>query len=215
MGVVITAWRRSQLVPTEYEPSREKTYLLVCPTKTNQPVHQCSLIDFANSELACTNCTNFQADLNVWWAHMSKGTFSDIATHIFWCKKKKMFFQVVTSNVTSTGVMINTAIQMYNFSYILLSCIWIWLTRVMLNKLWCHTHFSLSANQISWSRLLIQIYILNDKQCRFRSVGFRSQLIWIFFVCKGRAGPGLTIKAPFNILADLGGSVGCAFDWWS
>ena len=58
----------------------------------------------------------------------------------------------------------------------------------MLNKLRCHTHFYFSANQISWSRLLIQIHILTDKQCRSWSVGFvRSQLIWIYTVCKGRA----------------------------
>ena len=39
--------------------------------------------------------------------------------------------------------------------------------------------------------LLIHIHILNDKQCRSRSVGFfRSQLIWIYTVCKGRAYPG-------------------------
>ena len=41
------------------------------------------------------------------------------------------------------------------------------------------------------SRLLIQIHILNDKQCKSRSVGFfRSQLIWIYTVCKDRAYPG-------------------------
>ena len=43
----------------------------------------------------------------------------------------------------------------------------------------------------------IQFRLLNDKQCRSRSVGFfRSQLIWIYTVCKGRiylgsAGQGL------------------------
>ena len=48
-----------------------------------------------------------------------------------------------------------------------------------------------SANQIIWSRLLIQIQILNGKQCRFRSVCFfRSQLIWTYTVCKGRTYPG-------------------------
>ena len=57
----------------------------------------------------------------------------------------------------------------------------------MLNKLRCHAHFLFSANQITWSRLLIQIPLLDDKQCRSRSVGFfRSQLIWIYTVCKGR-----------------------------
>ena len=55
----------------------------------------------------------------------------------------------------------------------------------MLNKLRCHNHYWLSANQIAWSALLMQIHILNDKQCRSRSVGFfRSQLIWTYTVCK-------------------------------
>ena len=71
------------------------------------------------------------------------------------------------------------------------------LTLVMLNKLNCHAHFQFSANQITWSKLLIQIHLLNGKQCRSRSVGFfRSQMIWIYTVCKGRvylgsAGQGL------------------------
>ena len=38
---------------------------------------------------------------------------------------------------------------------------------------------------------MIQIHTLNDKQCRSRSVGFfRSQLIWSYTVCQGRAYPG-------------------------
>ena len=65
------------------------------------------------------------------------------------------------------------------------------LTLVLLNKLRCHAYFQFSANQITWSSLLIQIHILNDKQCRSRSVGFfRSQLIWIYTVCKDRVYPG-------------------------
>ena len=63
------------------------------------------------------------------------------------------------------------------------------LTLVMLNKLRCHTHFQFSVNQITWSRLLTQTHILNGKQCRSRSVGFRSQLIWIYTVCKDRVYP--------------------------
>ena len=67
------------------------------------------------------------------------------------------------------------------------------LTLVLLNKLRCHAYFQFSANQITWSSFLIQIHILNGKQCRSRSVGFfRSQLIWIYTVCKGRAYPGST-----------------------
>ena len=61
----------------------------------------------------------------------------------------------------------------------------------MLNKLRCHAHFQFSANRIAWSGLLLQIQILNDKQCRSRSVGFfRSQLIWIYTVWKGKVYPG-------------------------
>ena len=81
--------------------------------------------------------------------------------------------------------------------------VWEILTLIRLNKLRCHTHFKLSANEITWSRLLIHIHILNDKQCRSRSVGFcRSQLIWIYTVCKcriylGSAGQGLKIQTFF------------------
>ena len=48
------------------------------------------------------------------------------------------------------------------------------LTLVMLNKLRYHTSLQFSANQITWSCLLIQIQILNGKQCRSKSVGFHS-----------------------------------------
>ena len=66
----------------------------------------------------------------------------------------------------------------------------------MLNKLRCHANFQFSANRITWSTLLLQIHILNGKQCRSRSVGFfRSQLIWIYTFRKrvypGSAGLGL------------------------
>ena len=67
------------------------------------------------------------------------------------------------------------------------------------NKLRYHAHFQFLANQITRSSLLIHIHILNDKQCRSRSVGFfRSQLIWIYTVSKdgtfpGSAGPGLIL----------------------
>ena len=36
----------------------------------------------------------------------------------------------------------------------------------MLNKIRCHAHFLLSANLITWPRLLIQIHIRNDSQYR-------------------------------------------------
>ena len=41
-----------------------------------------------------------------------------------------------------------------------------------MNKLRCHALFKFSANRITWSRLLIEIHILNGKQYRSRSVGF-------------------------------------------
>ena len=64
-------------------------------------------------------------------------------------------------------------------------------TLVMLNKLRCQAHFSFPTNQFTWSGLLVQIQILNGKQWRSRSVGFfRSQLIWIYTVCKDRVYPG-------------------------
>ena len=63
---------------------------------------------------------------------------------------------------------------------------WIYetLTLVLLNKLRCRTHFYFSANQITWSRLLIQIHILNGKQSRSRCWllhGFRrsGEGIWL------------------------------------
>ena len=62
--------------------------------------------------------------------------------------------------------------------------------------------YGMYANQITWSMLLIQIHILIYKQCSSRSVGFfRSQLIWIYTVCKGRiylgsAGLGFRLTNP-------------------
>ena len=68
------------------------------------------------------------------------------------------------------------------------------LTIVMLNKIRCQIHFKLLANQIAWFKFFIQIHILSDEQCRFRSIGFfRNQLIRIYTVCKGRAYPGSAV----------------------
>ena len=53
-------------------------------------------------------------------------------------------------------------------------------------------------------RVVDQVLIFNDKQCKLRSVTFfRSQLIWICTVCKDRAhpvsaGPGLPFKLTFT-----------------
>ena len=73
----------------------------------------------------------------------------------------------------------------------------------MLNKLRCHALFKFSASQITWSRLLIQIHILHDNQCRFRSVSFfRNQLIWNYTVCKGNLYPG-SAGLGFNIILSI------------
>ena len=61
----------------------------------------------------------------------------------------------------------------------------------------------------SQSEYLIQVvgifHILNDKQCRSRSDGFfRSQLIWIYTVCKGRTYPGSAGQGLKVLRVDLG-----------
>ena len=102
-----------------------------------------------------------QADLNLHWAHILR----DISWH---CD--------ISLDINNVNI-----------------CTWAHpnLTLVLLNKLRCHAYFQFSANQVTWSSLLIQIHILNGKQCRSRSVGFfRSQLIWIYTVCKCRVYPG-------------------------
>ena len=53
-----------------------------------------------------------------------------------------------------------------NFRYLYI------LTLVMRNELKCHVPFQFSANQITWSSLLIQCTQLNANQCKSRSVGF-------------------------------------------
>ena len=61
------------------------------------------------------------------------------------------------------------------------------LTLILLNNLISHTHFCLTANQITSYNVSIQIHKLNNKQCRSWSDGFfRSHLIWIYTVCKVR-----------------------------
>ena len=64
-------------------------------------------------------------------------------------------------------------------------------TLVLLNKLRCHALFKFSASQIPWSRLLIYIHILNGTTVQIQiSWLLRSQLVWIYTVCKGRVYPG-------------------------
>ena len=55
-----------------------------------------------------------------------------------------------------------------------------------------------------------KLALLNDKLCRFRSVGFfRSQLIWIYTVCKGgvypevQLGKSRSVCAPTKLIQDL------------
>ena len=79
-----------------FEAKRQETYILICgPYRdSDQPAHPRSLIRVAAIRLKkpCTlgypkcaqwrfwsDCTRAQADLNLCWAHKSKGTFSDVA----------------------------------------------------------------------------------------------------------------------------------------
>ena len=89
--------------------------------------------------------------------------------------------------------------------------------------------WSISTKECCWPRrglnprppglqLLIQIQILNGKQCRSRSVGFfRSQLIWIYTICKGRtylgsAGQGLR---PLTCISQVNSNMKMPFLNWS
>ena len=78
------------------EPQREKMYLLTCESNedSNQPAHLCSLISVSRMKKFCilgypncaqrkfcSDCTNAQAALTFPKAHMSEGTFADVAVH--------------------------------------------------------------------------------------------------------------------------------------
>ena len=108
-------------------------------------------------------------------------------------------FNTLMLNTWKTGPYA-TCLNAFTQSALRLHCFPTELTLVLLNKLSCHAHFQFSANQITWSRLLLYSHILSGKQCRSRSVGFfRSQLIWIYTVCKSRvyassAGQGLRVR---------------------
>ena len=86
-------------IVSTYEPQREKTYPLTCaPTEdSNQPAHPRSLIRafVVRMKKLCilgypksaqrrfrSDCANAQSDLNLRWAHVSEGTFSDVTDHI-------------------------------------------------------------------------------------------------------------------------------------
>ena len=75
------------------------------------------------------------------------------------------------------------------------------LTLVMLNKLRCYAHFSFSTNQFTWLGLM-QIQILNGKQCRSRSVGFWRTYLDLH--CLQRQGiSGLSRTRVMSIMKDL------------
>ena len=77
---------------TCYDPQWEETYLLTCPPNrgSNQPAHPRRLIRIfvVHTKKLCkrdqwrfwSDCANAQSDLNLRWAHVSKSTFSDVAT---------------------------------------------------------------------------------------------------------------------------------------
>ena len=102
-------------------------------------------------------------------------------------KVKYRFFQQLRGYTSKTKLMIWSGQDLNSSEIPSMST----LTLVLLNKLRCNAHFWFSKNPIAWSELLLKIHIINGKQCRSRSVGFfRSQLIWIYTVCKGRVYPG-------------------------
>ena len=101
------------------EPKRPKTHLRTCaPSKdSDQPAHLRSLtrnftvriLDSQGCEVSScrqrrlwSDCADVQSDLSLRWAHMSDGTFSDIAAHLIlpsylhlkWgaCQKKTIAF---------------------------------------------------------------------------------------------------------------------------
>ena len=84
---------------SSYEPQREKTYLLICAHNeySNQPV-RCPHDEASHSSLSKidqrrfrSDCANAQSDLNLRWAHIVEGTFSDVAVHIYeWSNIQKL-----------------------------------------------------------------------------------------------------------------------------
>ena len=98
-SVVIYAFLKKHSKLRTYGPKREKTYLITCAPNedSNQPAHPRSLIRVFAVRMTklcilgyptCAKwrfwsaCANAQADLNLHWAHLSKGTFSDVAVHM-------------------------------------------------------------------------------------------------------------------------------------
>ena len=73
-----------------FKPLREKTYpLTYSPKEENHLAHSRSLISVFVYAKA-------QADLNFRWAHMPKGTFSDVATHFIQIGTGNTFVNVYT-----------------------------------------------------------------------------------------------------------------------
>ena len=75
------------------------------------------------------------------------------------------------------------------------------LTLILLNNLINHTHLWLSANQITLYNVFVQIYKLNDKQCRSWSDGFlisSLSFLFLFLAC-----PSLSSLLPLLSLFSL------------
>ena len=112
-------------------------------------------------------------NIDTFW--LKKAPYQDL----WWRNKKKVNTLKKVPYIIELHVFFTKLL--YNRLFLML------LTLILLNNLISHTHFWLSANQITSYNFFVQIHKLNDKQCRSWSEGFfRSRLIWIYTVCKGR-----------------------------
>ena len=59
----------------------------------------------------------------------------------------------------------------------------------------CHAEYILIFSQSDFLIKVVDTNSHNGKQCRSRSVGFKSRLICIYTVCKASAGQGLTFTS--------------------
>ena len=133
----------------------KRAFWHVCPTKTHQSAHPRSLIwvccphgeslhpwlSKMHPKKILINCANAQTDLNIRCAHMSEGTFSDVAAHI--CTVRKCLRAYADSEgpdnprslITGPSLYANRIIWHYrmcqwrtNARMILCACVgWIWI----------------------------------------------------------------------------------------
>ena len=101
-----------------YTPKWEKSYLLTCASNedSDQPAHPRSLIwvFIVRMKIPCihdypkcvkwrfwSNCGNAQADLNLWWAYMSKVRFPPLR---FICLAARRHYSIIAVNFHFVGI---------------------------------------------------------------------------------------------------------------